>query len=75
MEMAETQEGAQTHQRQNNTETPYGFINSFTWNTFTVTFSCCTNGASGQKKSMVLISLHPDSFLQCEMPIAAEVTV
>lgn len=49
MEMAKTQEAVQTHQRQNNTKPPYSYINSFTWNTFTATFTRYINGASGQK--------------------------
>lgn len=49
MEMAKTQEADQTHQRQNNTKPPYGYINSFTWNSFTATFTRYKNGASGQK--------------------------
>ncbi len=49
MEMAETQERDQTHQRQNNSKPPYGSINSFTWNCFTAIFTCYINGASGEK--------------------------
>lgn len=41
------QEGDQTHQRQNNTKTPYGDINSFTWNSFTATFAHLITRASG----------------------------
>ena len=74
MEMAKTQEADQTHRGRNNTQLPYGFINSFTWNSFKATFTRNINGLYGQKKSIVLISLHPDSFLQCENATVAKVT-
>lgn len=51
----------------NSTNPPCGYFNCFTWITFTATH--CIIGASGQK-SIALISLDPDSLLNCEKPIA-----